>query len=677
MSDALLHVDAETRSAIDLIKCGAHRYMECPHLDTLCLALIKGRREELWWPGQPIPAWAADHIREGKPVAGWNCMGFERLLWIKNLGPKYGWPQPCRDQWIDVMCMARAMALPGRLGDCARILSIEEQKQKRGARLIKLLCVPQGWTADGQPIWNNDPELMVELGEYCLQDVRAEKGAMPHLRMLTEDEQQLLVFDSLINDRGLACDVDLAKRLADVVREEQARLNAEMAGTSEFRVARTSDLTGIRQLLLCEEGIAQEKLGKYQIQELLKDESLSDMTRRVLELRGEAAKASTAKLDAALRFAAGDGRMRGLFVYHRATTGRWAGAAFQPHNLPRASLEEATPAVVDHLLAGGDIDELADMLGLGGLEICSRLLRSVVVAPPGAELWSCDLSGIESRVLAWLGHDEEKLDVFRRGLDPYKYAAMGVYGVTYAGVTKPQRQIGKVAELSCGYQGGVGAFHSMAGNYGVKVTDEEAQRIVDGWRERHPMTTQFWRDLRRAAETAVRENCGHNEPQPAGRVAFYMAGPHLWCVLPSGRELCYPNAQISVIQRTPALMARLEAKREPGDPPVEPTQLSVTYETMESRAGRRKGWTRVGAYGGLYAENVTQAVARDILVHGLWRAEKAGFPVIGHVHDEGIFAPKPGADGRALKAAMVVVPRWAPGLPLDAEADGPLTRYRK
>jgi hypothetical protein len=86
---------------------------------------------------------------------------------------------------------------------------------------------------------------------------------------------------------------------------------------------------------------------------------------------------------------------------------------------------------------------------------------------------------------------------------------------------------------------------------------------------------------------------------------------------------------------------------------------AVVYQTRETRAGRKRGWTEVQLYGGLLAENATQAVARDVLVAGLRSCDRAGWTVVGHVHDEAIVEADKGRDAADLKRAMLALPRWA------------------
>jgi DNA polymerase len=87
----------------------------------------------------------------------------------------------------------------------------------------------------------------------------------------------------------------------------------------------------------------------------------------------------------------------------------------------------------------------------------------------------------------------------------------------------------------------------------------------------------------------------------------------------------------------------------------------------------KRGGARIGTYGGRLVENATQAIARDVLAEALVRLDEAGYPVVGHVHDEVI------VEGDTLDEVtrlMVQTPTWGRGLPLDGEGFV-CDRYRK
>jgi len=195
-----------------------------------------------------------------------------------------------------------------------------------------------------------------------------------------------------------------------------------------------------------------------------------------------------------------------------------------------------------------------------------------------------------------------------------------------------------------GYSGGVGAFHAMARGYGVVVPDSRARQIRDGWRVTNPWAPRLWDALEQAAKRAVVSR----KPQwfDVGRVSYgRIPGGPLVCRLPSGRLLYYP------------------------EPRMEGDRLTVLKGSWTAKVGDPE-WPRVDLYGGLLAENVTQAVSADILGECMERLEPAGWPIAGHTHDEILLeVPEEQAEAARgdLEREMLTLPGWGGGLPLGVE----------
>lgn len=209
---------------------------------------------------------------------------------------------------------------------------------------------------------------------------------------------------------------------------------------------------------------------------------------------------------------------------------------------------------------------------------------------------------------------------------------------------------------NCGYQGGVGAFQSMAAVYGVKVPDDQAAELVKLWRQAHPMVVALWYSLEEAALMAV----AHPGKAYSYRAIAYKLsqdGRFLLCRLPSGRLLHYPF---------PAL--------EEAEMPWGETKRVVTYMATDSQTGK---FVKSKGYGGLFTENCVQALSRDVMVEGMFRVEEHGYPVVLTVHDE-VLSEHPVGHGSVEEFGhlLSVVPSWADGLPV-AAAGWRGTRYRK
>jgi len=289
------------------------------------------------------------------------------------------------------------------------------------------------------------------------------------------------------------------------------------------------------------------------------------------------------------------------------------------------------------------------------------MLRPSIMAAPGHEFVCGDWSSIEARVLPWLADDREadwRLGAFADGVDMYVKTAEDIW----PGEGEEHRQEGKVAELSMGYGGGAAAYVSMARQYGVRIPVKLAEGIKVKWREANPWATRFWGRLETAALNALKYP---GNACVAGRIYYVMdePGERLRCMLPSGRELSYPQARREVV-KTPWGAEKMGV-----------TALKANW----TPAAGVEEWPRVTLYGGLQAENVTQAVANDIQRHGIRLSHDAGWPVVGHTHDELLWEVRSSDVEKAqsdIVRCMETIPDWAEGLPLDVKCwTGP--RYRK
>ena len=96
--------------------------------------------------------------------------------------------------------------------------------------------------------------------------------------------------------------------------------------------------------------------------------------------------------------------------------------------------------------------------------------------------------------------------------------------------------------------------------------------------------------------------------------------------------------------------------------PWDTDKLSLTH--MIFKEGK---WVRVTTYGGRLVENITQAVARDIMAEAMLNLEKYNYPVIMSVHDECVSeVPEDFGTVAEYSKIMCKNPTWAEGLPLQA-----------
>jgi DNA polymerase len=553
------------------------------------------------------------------------------------------------------------MALPGTLRDGAAALALRDVKDDDGHRLMMQMAKPRGYNEHGAPIWWDDEARIRRLVQYCKSDVAAERGMHGRVDDLPPIEQETWLLDQEINDRGVKVDTELADLLQPLIKQSLHQLDSEMAQVTGGYVTSTSTVAKLTEWLRHRGIDTDNGIAAWIIDDLLLKEDLPSDVRRALEIRLEAGLASVKKINALLRGVSSDGRARGMLQYHAASTGRWAGRRFQPQNIKRPTDTDQDGLI--EILRTGSISTI-EMLAGPPLEVISDVLRGLIIAEDGKAFFVGDFSAIESRVLAWLAGEEWKLQAFRENKDIYTVLYRRAFGLhEEQAIDSNQRQVGKVMDLSGGFQGGVGAFQSMAKNYRVKVSNARAQELVSAFRSAHPRTKQLWYDVETAAVMAC-ERPGSKVT--IGKLSFAQRGPFLYMKLPSGRLLTFPYARV---QELPAPWGDLKPTL------TFKTTINSPRHVIEDPNNTSK-WARVSTYGGSLIENAVQAIARDLLRDAMRRMKAAGFDVVLTVHDEIVSETSADRDLDEFKRLLTIVPDWAKGLPVHAKSWCG-TRYKK
>lgn len=575
---------------------------------------------------------------------------FERTCLAKF----FGRPMPPQE-WRCTMVRALTCGLPGTLAEAGEALGLpaDKLKDKRGAALIRYFSKPCKPTkANGGRTRNlpeHDPEAWQQYIEYNRQDVVTEQAILTRLQgyRIPDEEQALWTLDQEINDRGVGVDLAMIDRIVqyDALRKEQLTEEAK-ALTGLDNPNSVSQLRG----WLEGQGLYTQSLDKETVGELLKDPVLPDKVRRVLEIRQALGKSSVAKYYTIRTAACEDGRVRGILQFYGANrSGRWAGRLVQIQNLARNSLPDLEEA--RRLAKEGRFDEMETLFGETAF-VFSELVRTAFVPSEGCKFVVSDFSAIEARVISWIAGEEWRLEAFRAGKDIYCETASQMYHVPVVkhGVNGELRQRGKVAELACGYQGGVGAMRRM--DTTGSIPEEELQSVVDNWRTANPHVVQLWRTYETAARRVIEE---HRPLRLPHGITFTYVEGNLRIRLPSGRKLTYWGSRI---------------RQDPVTGRGQIVYMGVNQTTRK--------WEETETYGGKLVENVVQAVARDCLAVAMTRVAAMGYRIVMHVHDE-MIVDVSNEDTKALErinAAMAEPIDWAPGLPL--KGDGYETPfYRK
>jgi len=662
----IIHGDFETRSEVDLKEVGLDVYARHPSTDVWCFGWAReDESPHIWFPTQHYDdLWEGG--LEGITIVAHNAP-FELAIWNHICVPRYGWPPLRPEQTRCTMAMAYAMSLPGSLENASAALGLTQQKDMAGHRLMMQMSRPRAIEPDGTVVWWDDFDKQMQLAEYCKQDVRTEQALCKRLLQLSPSEQALWELDYKINQRGVYIDRQAVTTAMWVVKKEVERLNGEMQRATNGEVCAATEVATMTKWIQSR-GVPIEGLAKADVIDALKLDYVPEDVRKALLIRQEAGKTSTAKLHTMVTCLNEDHRARGLLQYHAAGTGRWGGRRIQVQNLPRPTIPHETIEQVIDVLTRASIDEAHEMITAcfdRPMTVISDCLRGMICAAPGHELMAADFANIEGRVLAWLAGEQWKLDAFtaydqKKGPDIYKLGYAKSFRIPVEEVTKDQRFIGKVQELALGYQGSVGAFQTMARGYGVVVSDALAEEIKTAWREAHPNIVKYWYSLEDSAKHAVM-NPGYYFDSKG--VTFLVKGSFLFCKLPSGRVLTYPYPKLKPIMT-----------------PWGEDKEQVHYMSVD---GKTKKWQETHTYGGKLAENVTQAVSRDILADAMLRVEAHGYQIVMHVHDEIVVEGPVIPEGvgithslRNFETLVAQVPAWASGLPIAVEGwKG--KRYRK
>ena len=163
-----LHLDVETRSAVNLKRVGPWVYAQHPSTDLWCACWAIGDGAiQTWRPGDPPPTELVEHVAAGHPLVAHNAMSFERVIWRHVLATRYGWPEPTLDQWHCTGALAAAMALPRSLDEAARALGLPAQKDIAGHRLMLQMARPRLIEPDGSIVWWDVPDKVRRLIAYC------------------------------------------------------------------------------------------------------------------------------------------------------------------------------------------------------------------------------------------------------------------------------------------------------------------------------------------------------------------------------------------------------------------------------------------------------------------------------------------------------------------------------
>ena len=650
-----LSIDLETYSSIPIAN-GAQRYIASDDFEILLWAYsLDGAPVEIvdLAQGERVPGWLEKALLSPDYIKHAFNAHFEMGCLSKHFGFTMD-----PSQWRCTMFHGLYCGYPGSLDSVGKAIGLADDKKKSaiGKNLIRYFCVPckpskvNGGRTRNYP--HHAPDKWNDFKGYCKQDVVTEMAVESWLSAFPVPGwlQAQWETDWRINMRGVYVDMNLVHGALNIGAVTTADLMAEA-----MQLTGLENPNSIPQLFdwVKRQGVDIPDLTKETVADTLAKGGLSPKVARVLAIRQELGKTSTKKYDAIEACVCPDGRVRGLLQFYGANrTGRWAGRLVQVQNLPRTYTQAIDLA---RRLVRMEKKDLLRLTYGSVPDTLSQLIRTAFIATPGNVLIDADFSAIEARVISWLAGENWRLDVFRTHGKIYEASASQMFGVPIERIKKgnPEyalRARGKVAELALGYQGGVSAMRRMDTGHDLdSLSDDEMQEIVNQWRETNSKIRDLWWTMQDAAIKTIKNGV----PVPVKNIIISKEYDPLHktsvmsIYLPSGRKLYYLNP-------------RLGENRWGGD--------SILYDGVDQTS---RQWKTLETYGGKLTENVVQAIARDCLAVAIERLEKAGFPIVFHVHDEVVIDRPRYADDKTMlqdvERLMTAPVPWALGLPLGAD----------
>lgn len=488
-----LFLDTETFSGVDLKKVGAYAYAEHPTTEIMiCTYAIDEGRVQTWdatesptMPRELRKALRQVSRKKAKIVMA-NGLLFDRLV----IREKWGIDLPV-SQIEDTMIMAFRHALPGSLDMQCQVLGVdaEHAKDKAGKALIKRFCKPTPKTYKIRRYTREThPEEWAKFLRYAALDIVAMREVYWRIPDWgnSPKEDEILLIDQLINDRGFYVDVDLANAAIKAVQAHKEELKEEAWERFGGKLTGNDFLPILRDIA---PAFTIHNAQKSTLNDLLEDPDFPDEGKALIEMRLGASSTASTKYNPLVNGLSADGRRRGCLQYGGAKrTLRWAGKGFQPQNLARGEYSDDHEGKIkrregesdvafwvrSHMLTNG-INSLLRGKAHWAYDISkltASTVRGCIIPAKGKKFVVADYSNVEGRGLAWVAGEKTALMVFKAGRDIYCETAGKMFGLDPDYIKanrKDLRQIGKACELGLGYGGGVAAFLQFAKNLGLDL----------------------------------------------------------------------------------------------------------------------------------------------------------------------------------------------------------------
>jgi DNA polymerase bacteriophage-type len=619
-------LDSETYSDTDISRGVANYTDNCEPI--ILTYAFDNEPVQVWQEHEPLPVDLINAIAAGVPVYAHNAL-FDFLALRRTLPLTL-------EQMRDTMAIASSNHLPASLDKFTQILGTEVGKQANGKALIRFFCCPNKAGARNMP--QDHPEKWAEFISYAVDDVASMREATLLCRELSDYEQNTWLMTQRMNLRGVPVNLKNAQHFKELAMDVKKALNEELYALTG--IASASQAAALAKWITAQ-GFEITGLAKDVVRELLTKELPANI-RRVLEIRQQASMTSPKKFDVLID-TAHEGRIKGAYMYHGANTGRYASrGGLNLQNIPRGSEKDAVRAY--HIIADCDLDAYEMSYGLK-IEPLSSIIRPTLEASKGKKFVDYDYSSIENRVAPWIGYEDSHLELFRNGLDEYKDMATEINKVAYEDVTKDMRQMAKPAVLGAVFGAGAKGLQSYYAQYGIEITIERAQELVDIYRTKHEGIKNAWYAFGSAILAAVKTPRRKIE---TNRCTIASDGRFLRLRLPSGRVISWFAPKVEVV--------------------TAPWGKQIPAVTVMQKHREKPIFVRQQLIGSSVFQSVVQATARDILVHAMHNLEAAGYDLVLTTHDEVVAEVDEQWDSLPeFEQLMTDNPKWCPEIPLAVE----------
>jgi DNA polymerase len=651
--------DYETRSELNLKDVGAVKYSMHESTVPTVLVYTFGQHTALkvWLPlEQPVPSELAPVFSnpEKYKFVAWNVF-FDINIWTRTFArvvrsQPFSIKSPPIANIEDAMALSNHFRTGSSLESAAVFHRLPSTKDKEGHKIMLKQAKPG---KDGNFV-ELTPEEKNSFIRYAVQDVNLLREIYYSLPPLPASERYAYEWTLRRNLEGVRIDMPLVVLLSQLLDFVIPKQEARFRQITGLKVRSPKLIKFFGEYY---PGI--ESLDAENMEELYNDtREVPKHIREALEIKYLIGSASIAKIRVALNRQVG-GRLHEILAYHKTHTKRWAGMGIQIQNFPRPEQKPADKLdfnLDQHSLVE-DILKKAHTEGLKEpVKFVKNLLRRIFIAEEGKVLCAGDFSKIEPTVLFWLcglgglpwnWYEQLAADIFCKSVEEI-------------GKDSEDRQIGKMGQLSCGYGAGWATLQKQVKKgTGLTISEDMSKLTVNTYRRKYPPVVRLWADLENAFRKAI---AGEGTKLCDGKVlvapSSYRGVPMVVIRLPSGGCLYYHNARI----RT-SIKVNKAGK--------ETYKESICYDSDE---GNGKVLPK-DIYGGLLCENVTSAIAREIMKESMFRLEAKGFGILNLVHDE-IWGSFDAGREKEFSETMCERPRWAQDMEISS-GDETGVRYLK